>query len=136
MVGGCFEAVCGVVLAAGSSPTVAGVAGGGLIAAHGLDQAQAGFRQMLDGGHVSSLTSQGLQALGLPPLAADLADAGLSLAGGGASLLQGGRSLATHAADPLAEGLSLFEILKRVEIGSQALKGEEYTRLGGPRPPL
>lgn len=131
VIGGGAETVIGGVTMAGAGWTGAGAVAGGLITLHGLDQVQAGVRQIQSGSHVSSFTSQGLQEAGFSPLAADLTDAGLSFASGGVSFVQGTRSLAVHGADPLAEGLSTFQLISKVEQGSIALNQADYLALGG-----
>lgn len=131
VIGGVAEVASGAVIATGTSWTGVGAIGGGLIVLHGADQIQAGMRQIASDSHVSSFTSMGLQEVGFSPLAADLTDAGLSFASGGFSLYQGSRSLAVHAADPLADGMSSFQILNRVDVGSQALNNADFLALGG-----
>lgn len=127
--GGLGETAVGGTIAFGSAGF--GVAAGAAIAAHGIDQILAGYQQMAADAYVSSFTSQGLQHVGFSPLAANLTDAGLSLASGGFSIFQGMNSLAVHSADPLAAGLNTFQILNRVEAGSAALNFADFTALGG-----
>jgi hypothetical protein len=81
VVGGTLEAVAGITLGAATSWTGIGAVGGGLVALHGADQIQAGLQQLFSGNQVSSLTSQGLQAAGMSPTAANLTDAGISIVG-------------------------------------------------------
>ena len=61
--------------------TGVGAAAGVLVGLHGLDQIQAGLRELTTGCHADSLTSTSLQAAGLSPAAANLADAGISVVG-------------------------------------------------------
>lgn len=79
--GGIAEAAAGIGFGAATSWTGIGALAGGAVALHGLDEAQAGFRQMLSGCHVNSFTSRGLQSAGLSPFAANLVDTGISVAG-------------------------------------------------------
>jgi RHS repeat-associated protein len=81
VVGGAFEVAAGVTLGAATSWTGIGAVGGGLVALHGLDQIQAGIHQAWTGNQVNSITSQGLQAAGMSPTAANLTDAGISIVG-------------------------------------------------------
>ena len=131
VVGGLGEAAFGGVVAVGTSETGIGAAFGGFVFAHGLDQVQAGVRQFQTDSHVSSLTSTALQGIGFSPMAAELTDAGMSFAAGGAGIGQGVFSLATHSADPLAQGLNAFQLMARVDQGSRALNSFDYLMLGG-----
>ena len=95
VVGGGLEAAAGYSLAVasgtaaiGTSETVVGAVGfgslavgGAAIGAHGVDSFQTGFRQMISGEPVTSLTSQDLQAAGMSPTAANLTDAGIGVVG-------------------------------------------------------
>jgi RHS repeat-associated protein len=81
VVGGGLEAAAGITLGAATSWTGIGAIGGGLVALHGADQVQAGLRQLFTGNQANSLTSQGLQAAGMSPTAANLTDAGISVVG-------------------------------------------------------
>ena len=81
-------AVASGTAAVGTSPTVAGAVGFGALAvggaavgAHGVDQFQAGIRQLWTGNQVDSLTSQNLQAVGMSQNAANFTDAGISAVG-------------------------------------------------------
>lgn len=104
--GGASEALAGGALFGAGLATsefgvgLAGVAGGGFLAAHGADQFQAGVRQLFTGQPTDSLTSTGLQAAGVPQPAANVIDAGISIVGtGGAGLatnsLRAGTTIAT-----------------------------------------
>jgi RHS repeat-associated protein len=80
-IGGGLEAVAGASLGAATSWTGIGAVAGGAVAVHGLDQLQAGIRQAWSGSQVDSLTSSGLQTAGVSRNAANLVDAGISMAG-------------------------------------------------------
>ena len=149
--GGGLEAAAGYSLAVasgtaavGTSPTVVGAlgfgalaAGGAAIGAHGIDQLQAGLRQMWTGEHVDSLTSVALQAAGMSQEAANLTDAGISIVGSlGAGFATVPIRVATiRVTDPLAEGLSNAEMLRLWETGSRALNAADWAALGGPVAP-
>ena len=89
MLGGCIEGGIGLGFAYATAPTVAGPALGIAVGMHGADVANAGFYTMWTGVPHDTLTSQGLQSLGLPQNAATGIDAGISIGttwGVGASL--------------------------------------------------
>jgi RHS repeat-associated protein len=81
LVGGVAEAAAGVALGTATSWTGVGAVGGALVAAHGLDVAISGARQMVSGEDTSSFTSQAMQAAGVSKGKADLVDAGVSIVG-------------------------------------------------------
>ena len=81
MVGGAVEALAGGTFAVVTSETVVGAVAGAAVFVHGSDVASAGLRQMLSGQDESSLTSQGLQAVGMSKQKADLVDGGISILG-------------------------------------------------------
>jgi hypothetical protein len=81
MVGGGLEATVGFTFAFVTSETVVGAVAGGAVGLHGVDSMQTGFRQMISGQQADSLTSQGLQAVGVPQTYANLTDAGISVIG-------------------------------------------------------
>ncbi len=70
--GGGFETLTGAGIALVTSETVVGAVAGGAVAAHGIDQIQAGLRG------TDTFTSQGLQAAGLPQNTANAIDTGIS----------------------------------------------------------
>ena len=70
--GGGFETLAGVGIAFVTSSTLIGAVAGGVMAAHGLDQIQAGFRGE------DTFTSQSLQASGLSQNTANSIDIGIS----------------------------------------------------------
>jgi RHS repeat-associated protein len=85
--GGLLETAAGaVVVGVGAATSELGVgvpimALGGLIMAHGSDTVVSGVRTAIEGEQVDSLTSQGLQAMGMSRAGANLADAGIGVAG-------------------------------------------------------
>ncbi|MDC6171315.1 RHS repeat-associated core domain-containing protein, partial [Paucibacter sp. XJ19-41] len=91
MVGGGAEMMAGgatFLLGLGASTTGVGamvgvpaMAGGGLVATHGLDTFQAGTRQLMSGQATGTLTSQALQAMGASEGTAGLIDAGIGVVG-------------------------------------------------------
>ncbi len=131
-VGGVLEAVAGVALGAATSWTGVGAVAGGVVAMHGFDQALSGFTQTFSGVTVDSVTSQGLQAVGISRNDANLIDAGISVVG---SLGAGAATTAIRvsqiaATDPLAIGMSPGQILLTWENGSVALTTADYLALG------
>jgi RHS repeat-associated protein len=140
--GGAFEAVTGgslVIAGTGASTTglgatvgVPGVIVGGAVAAHGLDTIQAGWRQMLSGQRVDSLTSTGLQKLGMSQTAANLTDAGIGVVGSaGAGAFSGLTKLSELSTLPEAQGLSNWQIINYADKGSAQLPTELWEELGG-----
>ena len=87
VVGGVFEVVAGVTLVAAGVATgwtgvgVGVAVGGGVVTLHGIDTIQSGFRSMVSGEQVESVTSSGLQAAGISRRSANLTDAGMSIVG-------------------------------------------------------
>jgi RHS repeat-associated protein len=143
-IGGGLEAAAGYGLAtAGAGVSTTGVGAllgvpaaalGVAIGAHGLDQVQAGARQAWSGNPVDSFTSQRLQAAGMSPRAANLTDAGISIAGSfGAGAATVGIRATQIAADSggLANGMSTWQMLNTYETGAKALNSADYLALGG-----
>ncbi|MBI3271937.1 MAG: RHS repeat-associated core domain-containing protein, partial [Planctomycetes bacterium] len=132
-IGGLLEAGTGLGVAAATSWSGVGLFAGGAVAAHGLDQVQAGIRQMLFEEDAESVTSIVLQTAGLSPTQANIADAGISIAGSlGGGLYTASVKVATvQATDKLAQGLSKGQVLCRVESGARALNDADYLALGG-----
>jgi hypothetical protein len=131
--GGVCEAAAGACLAGTAGVTFVGAAAGGAIAFHGLDQVQAGLRQFAADKKTSSLTSDALQSqLKISQGNADRVDAGISIVGSlGASFYTTAVKLAAaRAADPiLSEGMGNIELLRRIEVGSQAMPTKEFEAL-------
>jgi len=84
-----------------------------------LDQVQAGLRQLISGCRTDSFTSQGLQAAGLPPSAAGLIDAGISVVG----------SMGTGAAIQALRAGGAGNILA-YEIGQKTLSASNFANYG------
>tara|TARA_R110002096_G_scaffold435245_1_gene659891 strand:+ start:67 stop:1443 length:1377 start_codon:yes stop_codon:yes gene_type:complete len=89
-VGGAAEAAGGVILGVGSEGLAAPLAIG--MTAHGLDQMGAGLSSVWTGVPADSLTSQGLQAMGMSQGWANGIDTGLSLTSGGIMLHSASRA--------------------------------------------
>jgi hypothetical protein len=85
--GGVLETAAGaVVVGAGIVSSELGIgvpliAVGGFIMAHGSDTVASGVMTAIEGEQVDSYTSQGLQAMGMSRASANLADAGIGVAG-------------------------------------------------------
>ena len=77
--GGITEAVVGATAGVATSWTGVGAVLGGAALVHGCDVAASGISQMISGEETSSLTSQGLQAAGVPKETAERIDVGLSI---------------------------------------------------------
>ena len=131
-IGGGFEVAAGIGLGIATSWSGIGAIAGGAVALHGLDQVQAGFRTAFTGQATDSVTSSGLQAIGVPQRAANIADAGISIVGslGAGSATASIRAAQIAAADPLANGLSTVQIITRYETGSKALNPADWKALG------
>lgn len=131
-IGGLAEASAGVALGAATSWTGGGAIAGGLVAYHGFDQFVAGVRQAYNNAPADTVTSQTLQAVGVPQQCANSIDAGLSIAGSfGAGAVATGIRATQIAADPLAAGMSTGQMLDAYEQGSVALNNADYWGLGG-----
>ena len=81
MIGGSAEAALGYGFAGLTAETVAGAVAGVAVGLHGTDAAIAGYYTMVNGVPQDTLTSQGLQAVGVPQDWANGIDAGLSMSG-------------------------------------------------------
>ena len=79
MLGGGIEAAVGYGFAAFTAASGVGVAAGIAVGLHGSDVATTGFYELLYGVPRDTLTSQGLQAIGLPQNDANGVDAGISM---------------------------------------------------------
>jgi RHS repeat-associated protein len=118
----------------GAVAGAAGVVGGVAVGAHGLDNVQAGLRQMWTGEHVDSVTSQGLQAAGMSQQAANLTDAGLGIVGSaGAGLATTGFRAATLAttASPAVANASILTQIKYYEAGQTSFSGSVFNTTYG-----
>ena len=91
---GTAESVAGAAIGVGTGWTGAGAIGGSLIFIHGADVAATGFHQMITGKKESTLTSYGLQAVGISRESAEFIDASISLISvGGGALVKSGRTM-------------------------------------------
>ena len=81
MIGGGIEAAVGYGAAIALSASGVGIAAGVAVGMHGTDVAIAGYNTMMSGERYDTLTSQGLQAVGVPQDWANGIDAGISMAG-------------------------------------------------------
>jgi len=133
-VGGIAEVAVGVSVGAAASWTGIGAVAGGAVALHGLDTLQAGFRQMVSGEEKDTLTSSGLQALGLSRSTANLVDAGIGLASGTSGIVQGVSKTAAIMKLPEASGMSVPRALYLWEKGSVALTDESFKALNATAP--
>lgn len=64
----------------GTAETGVGIAAGVAVGLHGCDQAAAGWMKMISGRDYDTFTSRGMQGLGVPRDAANIVDAGISIA--------------------------------------------------------
>jgi hypothetical protein len=130
-VGGVFEAAAGIGLGAATSWTGVGAVAGGVVAAHGLDQIQAGLRQAWTGEQTDSLTSSGLQAVGMSRTAANLTDAGISVVGslgaGMATTAIRSSELAASSISPQVANAPLWKQMIYYEVGQKTLSDPGYT---------
>jgi len=81
MIGGGVEATVGYGFAGLTAETGVGIAAGVAVGLHGTDVAIAGYYAMVNGVPQDTLTSQGLQAVGVPQDWANGIDAGVSMVG-------------------------------------------------------
>ena len=93
--------------------------GGVAVALHGLDQVQAGLRQLFTDCNTRSFTSKGLQAAGLSPSTANLVDAGISVVG------SAGAGLGAQAVRAGGIGNMVY-----YEIGQNTLSPSNYAKYG------
>jgi hypothetical protein len=88
-IGGAVEMGVGAVALSAGWTGVGAVVGGAAVV-HGADTFQAGIRQAISGGEVDTLTSQGMQAVGVSRNVANGIDAGVGIvASGGAGIVKG-----------------------------------------------
>jgi hypothetical protein len=80
MFGGGVEATAGYTFGAVTAVSGIGAVAGAVVGTHGLDNAQAGFRQMVTGQPVDTMTSLSIQGFGVNRNTANMANAGLSIA--------------------------------------------------------
>lgn len=110
MVGGALETTAGAgLVVAGAATSELGVgiplaAAGVAVTAHGADVTVSGARTLWTGTEVDTLTSEGLQELGMERSTANLADAGISVVGSlGASAAVRAPAAAASTVDDLAQ---------------------------------
>ena len=117
MLGGGTEAMFGYSFAAFTAETGIGVAAGVAVGLHGTDVMCAGYGKMVDGVPYDTLTSQAMQAAGIPQDAANGIDAGLSLGG---TMATGLALRASEASIVVAEKTSrsttLYRAVKPMEL--------------------
>jgi RHS repeat-associated protein len=80
-VGGVLEMAAGAAGGTATSWTGVGAVAGAVVVVHGADVASSGLRQLWTGEQASSLTSQGMQAMGVSRENAELIDSGISIVG-------------------------------------------------------
>ena len=97
MIGGSIEASTGYGFAAFTATTGLGTALGVAVGLHGTDNALAGYYTMMNGTEQTTLTSQGLQSLGVSPDTARGIDAGIGM---GATM---GMEMAIRATETVVE---------------------------------
>lgn len=123
--------------AVGTSPTVVGAVGFGTLAvggaavgAHGVDQFQAGLRQMWTGEHVQSLTAGTLESAGMSPRGANLTDAGISVVGSlGAGFATTGIRVTELSATSISSEVANASLLTEIayyEVGQLSQSGNAY----------
>ena len=116
MIGGGIEAAAGYSFAFLTAESGVGIAVGMAVGIHGSDVATAGFYTMINGVRQDTLTSQGLQATGVPKNWANGIDAGISMIG------TMGVGAATRTAGQVAVATSSANTSSRV-LGNSTFKG-------------
>jgi RHS repeat-associated protein len=130
-VGGVLETAAGIGFGAATGWTGVGAVGGGLVAVHGLDQVQAGIQQAFNGNQVDSVTSAGLQAVGMSRTAANLADAGISIvgsfgAGTATTAIRSTKLATTSISAEVAKKAPLWKQMTYYEVGQKTLTPGGY----------
>jgi hypothetical protein len=128
-VGGVAEVAVGITVGAATSWTGVGAVAGGVVALHGLDTIQAGFRQAISGDEIDTGTSMAMQGAGLSRNTANLVDAGIGLASGAAGLASGASKTAAIMRTSEASGLSVRQALSLYDEGAQALNNTDFIAL-------
>jgi hypothetical protein len=104
--------------------------GGTAVGAHGVDQFQAGIRQMWTGEHLESLTSGAIQSAGMSPRAANLTDAGISVVGSlGAGFATTGIRVTELSATSISSEVANASLLTKIgyyEVGQLSQSGNAY----------
>jgi RHS repeat-associated protein len=126
--GGIMETAAGVGLAVAAGWTGVGAIAGIAVGLHGLDQVQAGLRQLFGGcGSVDSFTSQGLQMMGLSRSGANIADAGISVVG---SVGAGAAAQGIRAGASVSQPADAMRRIVQYEIGQQTMSPASYVKYG------
>jgi RHS repeat-associated protein len=128
-VGGVAEVAVGLTVGAATSWTGVGAVAGGVVALHGIDTIQAGFRQAISGDEIDTGTSMAMQGAGLSRNTANMVDAGIGLASGAAGLASGASKTAAMMRASEASGLSLRQALSLYDEGAQALNNADFVAL-------
>lgn len=135
VVGGIAETAAGVGLAVAAGWTGIGAIAGVAVGLHGIDQIQAGLRQLFGDGcnSVDSFTSQGLQKAGMSQRAANITDAGISVVGsiGAGAATQGIRAGAT-----VTQPLDGMRRIALYEVGQQTMPASTYAKYAGIADPV
>ena len=130
MVGGGVESAAGYTFGTVTSPTLVGGLAGAAIGTHGLDNLQAGFRQMVSGQPVDTMTSQAMQSVGVSRNTANLTDAGMSIVfTAGASYLNS-VSQASAVVNMSDDSLALVDRFHSPQAASSKAQYWKYNRAG------
>ncbi|CAN5642079.1 hypothetical protein BH09VER1_BH09VER1_16080 [soil metagenome] len=131
-VGGVTEAGAGFMFATVTAKTKVGARAGVLITLHGLDQTQAGIREVMTGKYVDSYTSMALQRGGMNKGAAELTDAGISAVG---SFGIAGPRILTKWVEiggiAKAKDLTMGRAIYLDGVGARAFNDADFEALGG-----
>lgn len=138
--GGITEATVGATAGVATSWTGVGAVLGGAALVHGCDVAASGISQMISGEETSSLTSQGIQAVGVSQETAETIDGGISIGlSFGAGVVKGGVSATSNAASKSATTVSeiimeAHHIIPKQLMGHQLVKDaiKEGFKFNGP----
>lgn len=119
---------------AGGSAAIAsgGIAAlpGALVAIHGIDTFQSGLRQAYFGEEVDTVTSHGLQSIGISRRNANLIDTGICVVGSlGAGTISAATKALTLARTEEGAGMSILELLRTANAGSRALPNIIYDQM-------
>jgi hypothetical protein len=145
---GAGQAIGGTVFAIGSAETVVGAVAGGAIAAHGVDDFQAGVRQMWTGKPVENLTqtlaTEAAKKAGAGPLAAVVIGTAVDVAAGGPSggVKKASEKFAKEAAEAAFKdaeklGRDLHELERGAELpeGTHKIQGSPHARISASSKP-
>ena len=118
MIGGGVEAAAGYSFAFLTAESGIGIAAGVAVGIHGSDVAMAGFYTMVNGVPQDTLTSQGLQAVGVPQNWANGVDKGISMVG----------TMGVSAA-AMADKASIEAIERQTELVQRAMSRAEVEQI-------